>query len=270
MAASEVVVAASHVVATVAQAPVNWYGIVASSAAIGAAITAAATLYGQRLTRKHEKAKLAEQRADEQAKLAAQRAPAQLDAALMLEAFARQAVGYFDGCQAQVFEWRNRHAPELRDGGTGAVGKWVPLTLDVSLVKDWSVLPIEIVSQCRELPLLLAESEKWTNEMAKEDWVDTDDAYDLDSQRGILYGLLACELATQIRATIKVPASGLATDSFIRLQREFGKLKRAYVRERGSIELIPDLRTRLQRECPAVPDPFPPAPPTVLPIGGDA
>ncbi|WP_175719044.1 hypothetical protein [Burkholderia anthina] len=115
MAASEVVVAASHAAATVAQAPVNWIGVVASSAAIGSAITVAGTLYAQYLTRKHDEAKRAEHRADEQAKLAAQRAPAQLDAALMLEAFARQAVGYFDACEAKKFDFRTRHEPALRD-----------------------------------------------------------------------------------------------------------------------------------------------------------
>lgn len=213
--------------------------------------------------------KLAEQRADEHAKLAAQRAPAQLDAALMLEAFARQAVGYFDACQSQIFDWRTRHDPALRDP-QDRVDKWVPLSFDESLASDWTVLSIGIVSQCRELPVLLAESEKWTNEMSKEDWVDNDDAYQLEGQRAILYGLVASDLASQIRSAIKVEASGLVTDCSDRLQREFDKLKQVYVGSQGRNELIPDLRTRLQRECPDVPDPFPSAPPMARAVDGVA
>ncbi|WP_322080116.1 hypothetical protein [Burkholderia cenocepacia] len=257
MAASEVVLAASQVAATVAPAPVNWVGVVASSAAIGAVVNNAMTLLVRHFDRKRE-----------DATLAAQRAPAQLDAALMLEAFARQAVGYFDACEAKIFNFRTRHEPALRDP-QDRVTESGPLSFDASLVKDWSVLPIGIVSQCRELPLLLAESAKWTREMANEDWLDYDDACELDGQRAILYGLLASDLAKQIRSAIKVDASDLVTDCSDRLQREFDRLKQAYVGSQGRTDLIPDLRTRLQRECPDVPDPIPPAP-TTAPAAGVA
>ncbi|WP_175719039.1 hypothetical protein [Burkholderia anthina] len=132
------------------------------------------------------------------------------------------------------------------------------------------MLPIGIVSQCRELPLLLAESAKWTREMANEDWMDYDDACELDGQRAILYGLLASDLAKQIRSAIKVDASDLVTDCSDRLQRQFDKLKQRYVGSQGGTELIPDLRTRLQRECPDVPDPMPPAPAPAPAVDGVA
>ncbi|HDR9483216.1 TPA: hypothetical protein QDC20_000315 [Burkholderia aenigmatica] len=136
------------------------------------------------------------------------------------------------------------------------------MSFDGALAKEWTALPIEIYTQCRELPLSLAESDKRTYDMAAQEWVGPADAYELDRQRAILYGLFAGELATQIRSAIAVPASALATDCFERLQREFDELKQAYVRSTGAIDLIPDLRTRMQRECPDVPEPFPPIPPT--------
>lgn len=46
-----------------AQAPLNWYGIVASRAAIGAAINSATSLWGQHLARKHEDGRSASKRA---------------------------------------------------------------------------------------------------------------------------------------------------------------------------------------------------------------
>ncbi|PCE30221.1 hypothetical protein [Burkholderia ubonensis] len=259
MVASEVAVAASRVAPAVAQASVNWYGIVASSAAIGATITALATLYGQHRSREHEKARLAEQRA-----------PAQLDAALMLEAFAKQAVGYADARAALIAESIRVHDPDHDDEPVSEPVEWTPLAFDGSLAKEWTALPIEIYSQCRELPLSLAESDKWTYDMAAQEWVDAADAYELDRQRAILYGLLAGELATQIRSAIGVPASVLATDCFERLQREFDELKQTYVRSGGAIELIPDLRTRLQRECPDAPGPLPATLPMVQAADGVA
>ncbi|AMU19207.1 hypothetical protein QM312_35105 [Burkholderia cenocepacia] len=259
MVASEVVVAASQVAAPVAQAPVNWIGVVASSAAIGAAFTAVTTLFGQHLTRRHEKKRLAEQRA-----------PAQLDAALMLEAFAKQAIGYADARAAVIAESTRVHDPDQDDEPVCEPVEWTPLAFDAALAKEWTALPIEIYSACRELPLSLAESDKWTNDFAAQEWVDAADAYEVDRQRAILYGLLAGELAFQIRSAIKVPPSVQTTDCVERLQRAFDELKGAYVQSGGALELIPDLLTRLQRECPNLPEPVPRVAPTVRPADGVA
>ncbi|MBY4803058.1 hypothetical protein [Burkholderia cepacia] len=250
MAASEIAMAASAVTTTATQLPaVNGWTLVLSSAVVSAVVNGAFNWWNARTALRHEKSKLAEQRA-----------PAQLDAALMLEAFAKQALGYFDHVQAKLFDWHVRHDPDRHGESLEQLDKWVSLTFDESLAKDWATLPIGILSACRELPLSLAESDRWTRAMAKEDHVDFDDACELDGQRAILYGLLAGELANQIRSGINVPASPLATASFNRLQGEFEKLKNIYVSSAGKIELIPDLRTRLQRERPDVPNPFPPAP----------
>ncbi|MDR5671172.1 hypothetical protein KPA97_68240, partial [Burkholderia cenocepacia] len=99
---------------------------------------------------------------------------------------------------------------------------------------------------------------------------DAADAYEVDRQRAILYGLLAGELAFQIRSAIKVPPSVQTTDCVERLQRAFDELKGAYVQSGGALELIPDLLTRLQRECPNLPEPVPPVAPTVRPADGVA
>ncbi|WP_175816953.1 hypothetical protein [Burkholderia diffusa] len=247
--------AVSEVAAAVAQAPaVNWWVVAASSAVIGAAVNATTSLLSQHLAWKREQAKLADQRAHEQAKLAEERAPAQLEVALMLEAFAKQAVGYLDACEAHILDW----FAVLEGEPPREQRPWTPLAFDPSVVNDWGAVPIGIVSQCRELPLALAESNAWVHAAAKEDWVDTDDAYRLDGQRATFYGLLACELANQIRALIAVPASALSTDTYERLQGEFEKLKRFYLRSNGKLDLIPDLKTRLQRELSdVVPDPAP-------------
>ncbi|KML15956.1 hypothetical protein VK92_02900 [Burkholderia sp. LK4] len=223
-----------------------WFTIIGTLC--GALITAGATLLNHRLTRRHEQAKLAEQRAHELAKLAEQRAPAQIEAALMLEGFARQAVRYYDQCEVRINNWYARQHGDEPDEER----KWEPLAFDLSAVKDWSVVPIDILSQCLELPTVLAESAAWTNAASNEEWMDVDDGYWLECQRAILYGLLAGELAHQVRGAINVPASALATDAFVRLKREFDKLKSRYVELQGKIDLIPDLKTRLQRECPEV------------------
>ncbi|KUZ97526.1 hypothetical protein WI40_14715 [Burkholderia ubonensis] len=219
---------------------------------VSALVNGAFKWWGERTALRHEKAKLAEQRA-----------PAQLDAALMLEAFAKQAIGYADARDALIAELTRVDDADHDDDPAGEPVEWTPLTFDGALAKEWTALPIEIYSQCRELPLALAESDKWTYDMAAQEWVDAADAYELDRQRAILYGLLASELAIQIRSAIKVPASVQTTDCFDRLQREFEQLKQTYVDTQGGVELIPDLKTRLQRECPDVPDPFPPEPPKV-------
>ncbi|MBJ9696425.1 hypothetical protein [Burkholderia cenocepacia] len=251
--------AASEVARAVTASPtVNWWVVGASSAVIGAAVNALTSVLTQHLAWRREQAKLADQRAYEAAELAKQRAPAQLEVALMLEAFAKQAVGYLDGCEARAAEWCRLHDDEQDDGPPIEPVEWTPLAFDASLVTDWSAVPIGIVSQCRELPLALAESNAWVHAAAKEDWVDVDDAYRLDGQRAIFYGLLACELANQIRGLITVPPSALSTETYERLQGEFEKLKRYYARSNGKLDLIPDLKTRLQRELSdVVPDPAP-------------
>ncbi|WP_049097519.1 hypothetical protein [Burkholderia cepacia] len=251
MAASEVAIAASQVAAVTAQAPVSWSNP-AWPAIIGtlcgALITAGATLLNHLLTRRHEQLKLVDQRAHEQAKLAEQRAPAQIEAALMLEGFGRQAVRYFDECELRI----NNHYARQQGDQPDEERKWQPLAFDLSVVRDWSAVPIEILAQCLELPTLLAESDAWTTAASNEEWMELDDAYELEGQRAILYGLLASELANQIRAEIEVPASTLAIECFDRLQREFDKVKVRYVERHGKIDLIPDLKTRLQRECQEV------------------
>lgn len=238
MAASEIAMAASAVAPTAAQLPaVNGWTLVLSSAVVSALVNGAFKWWGEHTARRDEKAKLAEQRA-----------PAQLKVALMLEAFAKQAAGYFDGCEARIDDWyaeREGDAPEERH-------PWTPLNFDMSIVTDWSAVPITIVSQCHELPLALAESDAWIHAGVKEEWLDVVDAYRLDSQRAILYGLSAAVLSNQIRTTIKVQASTLSTDCFQRLQGEFERRKQEYVRTQGKVELIPDLRARFGRECPTV------------------
>ncbi|AOI94153.1 hypothetical protein WS58_16515 [Burkholderia pseudomultivorans] len=221
--------------------------VVASSAVIGAAVNATTSLVTQHLAWKREQAKLADQRAHEAAKQAEQRAPAQLEVALMLEDFMRQAVGYLDAWDARFTDW----LVEQHGEATTEPRPWSALTFDTSLVEHWSAVTIDIQSQCREFPLALAASSAWVGE-AYDEWADFPDLCWLEGQRATLYGLQVGELAAKIRETIAVPMSNLTTDSFDRLQREFDRIKRRYVDEHGKLTLIPDLKARLQRECPQV------------------
>ncbi|WP_420213434.1 hypothetical protein ACN8ZM_40185 (plasmid) [Burkholderia aenigmatica] len=249
MAASEVAVAASEVAKVVAQAPaVNWWGVVASSAVIGALVNGAFKWWGDRTARSDEKAKLAEQRA-----------PAHLEVALMLEAFARQAVDYLDEWDTRFDDW----LVEQHEGPRAKPRPWPSLTLDFSLVTDWTAVRVEIQSPCRDLPVALAASSKWVG-AAYDEWADFAELDWLDSQRATLYGLQASELAMQIRAEIAAPASN-QTESIVRLRSEFDEVKRHYVDKHGKVNLIPDMKARLQRECPQVamaPDPV------LAPAGG--
>ncbi|WP_414442406.1 hypothetical protein [Burkholderia sp. 22PA0106] len=216
---------------------VNWWVVGGSSAVISALVNGAFKLWGDYTARRDERAKLAEQRA-----------PAQLKVALMLEAFAKQAAGYVDGCEARIMNWyaeQEGDAPE-------ALPEWTPLKIDMAMVEDWTEVPIRLHSDCQELPLALAASDAWIRAGIEDEWLDTVDAHRLDSQRAILYGFSACDLAIQIRSAIEVPASALSTDCCQRLQRELDRRRDEYVRARGRVELILDLKARFRRECPSV------------------
>lgn len=249
MAASEVAMAASQVATAAAQAPVNgfspaWFTLIGTLC--GALIAAGATLLNQRLTRRHEQAKLADQRAHEQAKLAELRAPAQLETALVLEAFTRRAVARLDAIAERIIECYAQQQGETAPLRTA----WTELAFDASLLGDRAMLPINILSQCLELPTVLAESRAWIDAVATEEWPDALDLNQLEAQRAILYGLVAGELANEIRTQIKAPASALSRDCLDRLQREFDKIKQHCVDTTGTVELIPDLKARLMRELP--------------------
>ncbi|WP_396334108.1 hypothetical protein [Burkholderia anthina] len=246
MTASEVATVVAHtMVASEAtrvatQAPVNWsnpawFAIVGT--VCGALIAAGATLLSQHLTWKRE-----------QAKLAAQRAPAQLDAAVMLEAFGRRAAAHLEAVKERIVECLAEQHGETAPTRSG----WTELAFDASLIGDRAALPIEILSPCLELPTLLAESRVWIDAVSHEEWPSPLDLYQLDAQRAVLYGLVASELANQLRIRIKAPASSLATDCFERFKSEFENLKNLYVSSQGSVELIPDLKARLSVELPGV------------------
>ncbi|OXJ06909.1 hypothetical protein [Burkholderia sp. AU6039] len=236
MAASEVAMAASEVAKVVAQAPtVNWWVVGASSAVIGAAVNALTSVVTQHLAWRRERIKQAELRA-----------PAQLETALVLEAFARHAVAQLDAVAERIVEYLAEQQGETAPPRTA----WTELAFDASLLGDRAMLPINILSHCLELPTVLAESRAWIDAVATEEWPDALDLNQLEAQRAILYGLVAGELANEIRTQIKAPASTLSRDCLDRLQREFGKIKQHCVDTTGTVELIPDLKARLMRELP--------------------
>ncbi|QKM57737.1 hypothetical protein [Burkholderia glumae] len=214
--------------------PVNWWVVGASSAVVSAVVNGGFKWWEIHTARR-----------DAQARRAEQRAPALLNVARLLEAFARQAVGYLDGCEAQI----SACFAEMHGDAPGDLPKWTPLTFDTSIVADWTDVPVAIVSQCQELPIALEASHGWIDQAARE-WADNSEAYELDRQRAILYGTIAAELARQIRADIKTDPSVLAQDCAARLLREYHDLQQRYGARPGEVELIPDLRARFEREHP--------------------
>ncbi|WLE64199.1 hypothetical protein GIY62_34815 (plasmid) [Burkholderia plantarii] len=232
----------------VAQASVvNWWVVGASSAVIAAVVNGLFKLWGDYAARRNDQTKLAEERAHEKAKLAEARSHALLDVALMLETFAKHAAGHFDQCWSWIDDWYRN----FQRAQGGDADPWIPLAINLALVSDWKAVPVAIVSRCRELPMTIEESGRWLHASANEDGSDVVDAYELDGQRGVLYGLAAAELAIEIRAMINVPPSALATDCFDRLRREYDVLKQRYLAAHGRFDMIPDLRARLQREVPS-------------------
>lgn len=227
--------------------PVNWWMVGASSAVVSAVVNGGFKLWEIHTARR-----------DEQARRAEQRAPALLNAALMLEAFAKQAAGYMDWCHACMYGWdaaldlvmTDPDALEETETNADEPAPMTTLALDLSIVPDWSTIPIATVSACHELPLALAESEAWVRGLVESGEVAHANGYALNSQRAILYGMIAAELARQIRADIETAPSALAQDCAARLLREYHGLQQRYCARPGEVELIPDLRARFEREHP--------------------
>ncbi|EDT03471.1 hypothetical protein BamIOP4010DRAFT_3000 [Burkholderia ambifaria IOP40-10] len=227
MAASEVVVAASQVAATVAQAPVNWVGVVASSAAIGAVVNNAMTLLVRHFDRKRE-----------DATLAARRAHVQLEVALALEGFAHRASTYLYALAPVRSAYQSGDERASENLG-------VPhLQFDLAPDAAWSELPIQIIATIRELPSAFQVTDNWI-ESIYDGWDDLLQVLDLREQQAIHYGLLACELAQQIRDEIQVPRSALVAD----YQQLFEARFRALVAREGfapnDLDVLPELARRL-------------------------
>ncbi|WP_186020410.1 hypothetical protein [Burkholderia gladioli] len=219
--------------------PVNWWVVGASSAVVSALVNGGFKWWEIYAARRDERARRAEQRA-----------PALLNAALMLEDFAKQAAGYMDWCYACMYGWdaaldlamTDPDALEETETDADEPAPMTTLALDLSIVPDWSTIPIATVSACRELPLALAESEAWVRGLVESGEVAYANGYAPDCQRAILYGRIAAELARQVRADIKTAPSMLAQDCAARLLLEYYYLQQRYCARPGEIELIPDPR----------------------------
>ncbi|UEP53081.1 hypothetical protein LMA00_30675 [Burkholderia ambifaria] len=189
----------SEVATIAAQAPTTWLTPAALGALGGAFITAGAALMTQHLARRHENAKIAEQRAHEHAKLAEERARAQQDAMRPLEAFAKRGDEVLSPIEA-AFE-------DYGDVGDAVFGclKPVALHLDLPLQIIMDALPRPLVDQLYQFALALE---------VRADWLDKQevrfapfDVWKLELQRVVHFGLLACDHANGIRRELKLPES---------------------------------------------------------------
>ncbi|WP_176100491.1 hypothetical protein [Burkholderia cepacia] len=183
--------AAAEVATVAAQASVNWYGVVASSAVIGAVVSAvinsATTLWGQHRARKHENAKLAEQRAHEHAKLAEERARSLHVAMRLLEEFAQDADGVLNRIEAAFDDYGH-----VQDAVFKHL-KAVDLRLELPAQSILDALPRPLVDQLCEFLRALVVSGDWLDK--HEVRLDAFDNWKLEVQRVVHFGVLACDLA---------------------------------------------------------------------------
>lgn len=243
-----------QIVTQAAAQPVNWLVVGFSSAVVSAAINAVSNWLMRLSDRRREDRTSAEQRAREDAAVAERRAHEQLDIALMLEAFAQEAYAYQSrvhgalACHARG----DQHAFELVDS------QRLEFVLDAD--RTWTELPVALAAKVRELPNAMAANAKWILG-AWDTWAESGDAYELEKQRAIHYGWLACQLADEIRRAIGVPPAAVALDYLTHFWEEFEEIKANYVlaKSQGLIfDVIPEMEVRLLHGSPDV-APNPPA-----------
>ncbi|TCW83918.1 hypothetical protein C5O80_12455 [Burkholderia sp. SRS-46] len=108
----------------------------------------------------------------------------------------------------------------------------------------WSDLPLPSVAQLRELPQALQSSADWLDNA----WGAFGDVYlswEMDAQRAVHFGLLACDLAIEFRRGAGLPPSKLAVPRHRHFREEFASIKQRY--ESGALPqgLIPEMNDRL-------------------------
>ncbi|WP_186075128.1 hypothetical protein [Burkholderia gladioli] len=224
--------------------PVNWWVVVASSAVIGAVVNNAISLW----TRHRDSLR-------EASATAGRQAYARLDVARALEAFAQRASAYLYAVEAALAAHQAHEDDAFeRVDALRVAFEFEPATI-------WADLPIQLVADVRELPVALAASSEWIL-AAFETWADSADAYELSAQQTMHFGLLAGELANQIRRDVGVTPSALVADHLGHFERAIHDVRQAYLRTSGNLNVLPALEARFQRE------PAAPPPPNVTPAPG--
>lgn len=241
----------AQIVTHAAAQPVNWMVVGFSSAVVSAAINSLSNWLMRLSDRKREDRTVAEERARADAIATEQRAHQQLEVALKLEAFAQEAFAYLYLVYAALLGYANNeeHAFDLVEGKR--------LEFDAGANQKWTELPIALAAKVRELPNAMAANAKWIVD-AWDTWADAGEAYELEKQRAIHYGLLACQLADEIRREIGVAPAVLALDYLTHFTEEFEQIRANYERAKGQgqlFDVIPEIEVRLLHGAPLPPMP---------------
>ncbi|WP_423383535.1 hypothetical protein [Burkholderia sp. LMG 32019] len=226
--------AASEVAKVAAQAPVNWWVVVASSAVIASIINGVVLGWVKRGDRKRE---------DEA--IAKRRSLAYRDAAYALEAFAKEADAYCDAIDRALPEYF-RHDMQAFDALNH-----VHLRFDLPPETVVSELSAEHVDQLREFREGLHQSAAWL--AGQGEWAHQDDVYEFEMQRAIYFGSEACRLADAIRGEVGVQPFKMTAQYLAAFDAQFEQVAQQYVKRQGRLDLIPELAPRMQRMFPDLP-----------------
>ncbi|WP_334037776.1 hypothetical protein [Burkholderia gladioli] len=210
--------------------PVNWWVVMASSAVIGALVNNAISLWTQHRDRQREAAATI-----------GRQAYARLDVARALEAFGQRASAYLYAVHAALDAHRARE-----DDAFERVDQQ-RLAFEFEPAPVWTDLPIQLVADVRELPAALAVSSEWIL-AAFANWADSADAYELEAQQTMHYGLLAVELANRIRDDVGVTPSALVAEYLGHFERTIEDVRQEYLRSAGHMVVLPALEARFRRE----------------------
>ncbi|KVA51610.1 hypothetical protein WI61_34335 [Burkholderia cepacia] len=229
--------AASELVSIVAQASATWLTPAALGALGGALITAVAGLMSQHLARRHENAKITEQRAYEHAKLADERARAQQEAMRPLEAFAKHGDEVLSPIEA-AFE-------DYGDVGNAVFGHLKPVALhfDIPPQPIMDALPRPLVDRLYQFALALEVRADWLDQ--QELRFEPFDVWKLELQRVVHFGLLACNLTNELRRDLGLPESEYLKAWQRHFDAAFVKLQREYDRDPTEYPLMPEIEARL-------------------------
>ncbi|KVM59761.1 hypothetical protein WJ59_31360 [Burkholderia gladioli] len=164
-----------------------------------------------------------------------------LAATHVLEHFVQRSSEYLNAIENGLDTWRRRvDDVELRRLNRSDFKFARPIEI------AWDQLPARLVDDIKQIELGLARCGSEISTYWGEDWAEPDDIFERESQRVMVYGLLAAEIVERLRAEL-----GLQLPERFREDREFlqvtlDALEDAYVRPTRTIGVIPELYDRFE------------------------
>lgn len=208
---------------------VNWVQVISGSA-VAAVIAACVTLWIKK--RDHQR--------DDDAK-AERQAQARFDVAIALEKFVSCADRYLTNIDMALESYHQ--------GDLSALDYLNNARLDFSLTLEpiWADLGLERSDEVHELLSALRANAAW---IAGQRWAVRHEIYEFQMQRAMFFGVEAHSIASRIRSDIKLAASATAAECHSHFERQFQRLGEQYVDSRGTQNIIPEWKPRIDREYP--------------------